>query len=201
MGEALVTMAGNAASNVTYRETAGGVAVANFRLAATERRYDRERGEWVDGETTWATVVAWRGLAANVLGSVNKGDPVVVSGRLRVREWGEEGHRRLEVEIDARSVGHDLSRGTAVFRRAVEPKCAPGQGDSEVERPAAAERAGAGGSRPVRLVEEAVPEWIVAAVARHRAGAAGGAAGADGASGVTEAAGQGGSDVAQEVLN
>ncbi|MGW4816350.1 single-stranded DNA-binding protein [Kitasatospora cineracea] len=215
MDEALVTMVGNAASGVTYRETPGGVAVANFRLAARERRYDRERGDWMDGGTTWVTVVAWRGLAANVVGSVNKGDPLVVSGRLRVREWGEEGGRRTEVEIDARSIGHDLARGTSVFRGALEGKSAPGQGGSgagpagsgtpvrasdgasgggaaAVPGPAAA-----GGPRAVRLVGEAVPEWIVAAVAARRraeeAAAAGGGAG--------EAAGEGGAGVAEEVLN
>lgn len=212
MDEALVTMVGNAASGVTYRETPGGVAVANFRLAARERRYDRERGDWTDGGTTWVTVVAWRGLAANVVGSVNKGDPLVVSGRLRVREWGEEGSRRTEVEIDARSIGHDLARGTSVFRRALEGKSAPGQGGSGAApagsgTPGGASGGGAaaavpvlsaaGGSRAVRLVEEAVPEWIVAAVAARRraeeAAAVGGGAGG--------AAGEGGAGVAEEVLN
>ncbi|MFF0392806.1 single-stranded DNA-binding protein [Kitasatospora sp. NPDC004615] len=211
MDGALVTMVGNAASNVTYRETAGGVAVASFRLAATERRYDRERGDWADGETTWVTVVAWRRLAVNVVSSVNKGDPLVVSGRLRVREWGEEGSRRTEVEIDARAVGHDLARGTSVFKRglearAVEVKAAAAQGGSAAEWPSGPAR---GGSREVRLVEEAVPEWIVRAVAARReadaaAGAAGGAAGGPAgvaAGGVAGPAGPGGSDVAEEVLN
>ncbi|MFJ5235101.1 single-stranded DNA-binding protein [Kitasatospora sp. NPDC088391] len=200
MDEALVTMVGNAASDVMYRETAGGVSVANFRLAAKERRYDRERGDWSDGETTWVTVVAWRRLAVNLVGSINKGDPVVVNGRLRVREWGEEGARRVEVEVEARSVGHDLSRGTTTFRRAVEAKSPLPQGGSPTDRSPVAgragERAGAGGARAVRLVEEAVPEWIVAAVARHRAeSAAGPEAGAGGAPGSA------GSEVAEEVLN
>ncbi|MFD8481978.1 single-stranded DNA-binding protein [Kitasatospora sp. NPDC059673] len=210
MDGALVTMVGNAASNVTYRETAGGVAVASFRLAATERRYDRERGDWADGETTWVTVVAWRRLAVNVVSSVTKGDPLVVSGRLRVREWGEESSRRTEVEIDARAVGHDLTRGTAVFKRAVEARVAEArtavvQGSSAAEWPTGPAR---GGSRAVRLVEEAVPEWIVKAVAARReadaaaaaAGAAGGAAGGP-TGGTAGSAGPGGSDVTEEVLN
>ncbi|KDN82744.1 single-stranded DNA-binding protein [Kitasatospora cheerisanensis] len=201
MDGALVTMVGNAASNVTYRETTGGVAVASFRLAATERRYDRERGDWADGETTWVTVVAWRRLAVNLVGSVNKGDPVVVSGRLRVREWGEEASRRTEVEIDARAVGHDLTRGTSTFRRAVEArpadaKAAAAQGSSPGEWPvAAAGGAGRGGSRAVCLVEEAVPEWIVRAVAARReaeatAGATAPAAGAAAARRVARAVGR-----------
>ncbi|MGW4382775.1 single-stranded DNA-binding protein [Kitasatospora sp. NPDC004531] len=199
MDGALVTMVGNAASNVTYRETAGGVAVASFRLAATERRYDRERGDWSDGETIWVTVVAWRRLAVNLVGSVSKGDPLVVSGRLRVREWGEESNRRTEVEIDARAVGHDLTRGTALFKRAVEPRAVEAKsgaapGGSGAEWPAGPAR---GGSRAVRLVEEAVPEWIVKAVAARREGEAAGGPGGGGAG----SAGPGGSDVTEEVLN
>ncbi|MFF4340225.1 single-stranded DNA-binding protein [Kitasatospora sp. NPDC001540] len=205
MDEALVTMVGNAASSVTYRETPGGVSVANFRLAARERRYDRERGDWADGETTWVTVVAWRRLAVNVVSSVNKGDPLLVSGRLRVREWEQEGNRRVEVEIDARAVGHDLARGTSAFRRGLETKSAPPPGRSgagDAVGPGGGSgadgRASAGsGPRAVRLVEEAVPEWIVAAVAaRRRAEEAGEAGGGPGG-----AAGEGGADVAQEVLN
>ncbi|MFJ5925444.1 single-stranded DNA-binding protein [Kitasatospora sp. NPDC092948] len=207
MDGALVTMVGNAASNVTYRETAGGVAVASFRLASTERRFDRERGDWADGETTWVTVVAWRRLAVNLVGSVAKGDPVLVSGRLRVREWGEEGSRRTEVEIDARAVGHDLARGTSLFKRAVEARAAEAAtaaapGGSAAEWPTGPAR---GGSRAVRLVEEAVPEWIVKAVAARReaeaaAGAAGGAA-AGPAGGGAGPAGPEGSDVTEGVLN
>ncbi|QKW21951.1 single-stranded DNA-binding protein [Kitasatospora sp. NA04385] len=189
MDEALVTMVGNAASGVTYRETAGGVSVANFRFAARERRYDRERGDWTDGGTTWVTVVAWRRLAVNVVSSVNKGDPLLVSGRLRVREWEQEGGRRVEVEIDARAVGHDLSRGTSAFRRGLEGKSAPAADGSPVDDRPRAEV----GPRAVRLVEEAVPDWIVAAVAARRR--------AEEAGPVGGAAGEGGADVAQEVLN
>ncbi|MFK0194496.1 single-stranded DNA-binding protein [Kitasatospora sp. NPDC090308] len=209
MDEALVTMVGNAASGVTYRETSGGVPVANFRLAARERRYDRERGDWTDGETTWVTVVAWRRLAVNLVSSVNKGDPLLVSGRLRVREWGEEGSRRTEVEIEARSVGHDLVRGTSVFRRALEGKSEPVRGGSaavssapasvpaSASVPARVPASAEGGQRAVRLVEEAVPDWIVAAVAaRRRAEEAAETGG--GAGGV---AGEGGADVAEGVLN
>jgi single-strand DNA-binding protein len=159
MNETLVTVVGNVASGVSYKQTPSGVPVANFRMATTERRYDRGAGDWVEGETSWITVVAWRWLATNVVSSVNKGDPVVVNGRLRVREWGEEDKRRTVVEIDARSVGHDLSRGTSAFRWAVRAKSElvpGGSGDS------------IGSSAAPASVEEAVPEWIVEALAARR---------------------------------
>ncbi|MFD9126107.1 single-stranded DNA-binding protein, partial [Kitasatospora sp. NPDC059571] len=160
MNETLVTIVGNVASTVSYAQTASGVPVANFRMATTERRFDRAAGDWVDGDTTWVTVVAWRWLATNLVSSVNKGDPVVVSGRLRVREWGEEGRRRTAVEIDARSVGHDLARGTSAFRWAVRGR------DDRVPAPveAFAGPGGAGAAGDPVGVDEAVPDWIVAAV-------------------------------------
>ncbi|WP_078660836.1 single-stranded DNA-binding protein [Streptomyces sp. NRRL B-24484] len=164
MNETLVTIVGNVASTVTYAQTPAGVPVANFRMATTERRFDRGTGDWVDGETTWVTVVAWRWLATNLVSSVNKGDPVVVSGRLRVREWGEEDRRRTAVEIDARSVGHDLSRGTSAFRWAVRGRPDREKVGSDAFGPSGGRRVG-----DPAPVGEAVPEWIVAAVEARRA--------------------------------
>lgn len=158
MNETLVTIVGNVASVVSYAQTTGGVPVANFRLAATERRYDRAVGDWVDGDTHWVTVVAWRWLATNLVSSLSKGDPVVVSGRLRIREWDEGGGRRCGVEIDARSVGHDLNRGTSAFRWAARSKAESPPGGS--------------GHETQGQTESSVPDWIVAAVAARRATAA-----------------------------
>ncbi|GAA2140801.1 hypothetical protein GCM10009760_24280 [Kitasatospora kazusensis] len=167
MNETLVTIVGNVASAVSYAQTSAGVPVANFRMAATERRYDRGKGDWVDGDTNWVTVVAWRWLATNLVSSVNKGDPVVVSGRLRVREWGEEDKRRSVVEIDARVVGHDLARGTSAFRWAVQAKPELVAGRSAREEVPALPSAVA--VPAVAPVEQAVPDWIVAAVEARRA--------------------------------
>ncbi|MFI9332771.1 single-stranded DNA-binding protein [Kitasatospora sp. NPDC052868] len=157
MNETVVTMIGNVATEVSYSETTGGVPMASFRLASTERRYDRAAGAWVEGDTHWVSVTAWRALAVHVIGSLGKGDPVMVSGRLRVREWGEGEARRSRVEIDARSVGHDLSRGTTTFRRA-----SPGAGES----------AGAVAGLAEGSVGGAVPGWIVDALALRKAAAA-----------------------------
>lgn len=119
MNETTVTLVGNAATEVRYRQSASGIPVASFRMASTTRRWDRERGAWSDGHTSFYTVWAWRHLAGNVAASVGRGDPLVVQGRMRVREWESGGQRHTSVEIDAGVVGHDLSRGTSAFRRAV----------------------------------------------------------------------------------
>lgn len=119
MNDPLVTVVGNVATSVEYRETPAG-GVARFRFASRSRRWDRERSTWTDGPTSFYSVSAWRALGANLAASVSVGEPLVVHGRLRVREEGNwDGQRRTFVDIDAVAVGHDLSRGTAAFRRTV----------------------------------------------------------------------------------
>ncbi len=61
----------------------------------------------------------WRRAADNVVDSLVRGQPVVVHGRLRGRSYEVEGQRRTSLEIDAITVGHDLSRGVARFRKTV----------------------------------------------------------------------------------
>ncbi|MFD3523675.1 single-stranded DNA-binding protein [Streptomyces sp. NPDC058653] len=116
MNDTVVTLVGNAATGVEYRETPTG-GVARFRFAVTPRRWDRRNSVWTDGSTSFYTVCAWRGLGANLTASVNVGDPLVVHGRLRVRDEAKDGQRRTFVDIDAVSIGHDLTWGTSAFKR------------------------------------------------------------------------------------
>lgn len=135
MNDTMVTLVGNVATNVEYRESATG-GVARFRFAVTPQRWDRQSGSWSDGHTNFYTVFAWRALAMNLAGSVSVGEPLLVHGRLKVREEERDGQRRTFVDIDAVAVGHDLSRGTSAFRRVVKgepnlterPKEAPATG-------------------------------------------------------------------------
>ncbi|MFD7611932.1 single-stranded DNA-binding protein [Streptomyces sp. NPDC059828] len=116
MNETMVTLVGNVATAVEYRESASG-GYARFRFAVTSRRWDRQREFWADGATSFYNVWAWRGLGQNLAASVTVGEPLVVQGRLRIREEEREGQRRTSVDIDAVAAGHDLSRGTSAFRR------------------------------------------------------------------------------------
>ncbi|MFJ2933888.1 single-stranded DNA-binding protein [Streptomyces sp. NPDC087219] len=120
MNDTTVTLVGNVATAVEYRDTATG-GFARFRFAVTARRWDREKGLWSDGPTSFYTVSAWRSLGANLAASVSVGEPLVVHGRLRVREDERDGQRKTFVDVAALAVGHDLSRGTAAFRRAARP--------------------------------------------------------------------------------
>ncbi|MGM7667067.1 single-stranded DNA-binding protein [Microbacterium sp. A93] len=113
-----ITVRGFVATDPTTRTTGSGLAVGNFRLASTDRRFDREQQAWVDGATNWFTVNMFRQLSTNAAASLSKGQPVLVTGRLKVRQWQSEERSGTSVEIEAETIGHDLTLGTAFFNRA-----------------------------------------------------------------------------------
>ena len=112
------SVTGIVATSPRHVTTEDGLAITSFRLASNRRRYDSELQRWVDMDTNWFTVVAFRQLATNAHLSINKGDRVVVSGRLRVREWEHDSGSGIAVEIEADALGHDLLWGTTEFSRA-----------------------------------------------------------------------------------
>jgi len=114
-----ITLTGLVATTPRHLVTSEGLPITSFRLASTQRRYDRGAQKWIDGETNWYTVTAFRQLAVNVVGSVNKGQRVVVTGKLRVRDWESGDRAGTTVEVDADALGHDLAWGTSVFTRSV----------------------------------------------------------------------------------
>ncbi|WP_438941408.1 single-stranded DNA-binding protein [Micromonospora deserti] len=100
------------------RTTQSNTLVANFKVASTARRLDRDSGRWVDGNSLRVRVNCWRKLAEGVAASVMVGDPVVVCGRLYTRDWTDDaGNHRTLYELEAVAVGHDLSRGRGRFLR------------------------------------------------------------------------------------
>lgn len=118
MRETLITVIGNIITDPKLHRTAEeNRPVVNFRMASTERRFDRDTAEWVDGETFYVGVSAWKRLAESVAGSLSKGDPVVVCGRIYTRGYEVDGQRRSATELVAHVVGPDLTRCTADVRR------------------------------------------------------------------------------------
>jgi single-strand DNA-binding protein len=119
-----ITVIGWVGTDVEFSGGNGtGTARASFRVASTPRFYDRSSGEWRDQETVWVTVKAWRALATHVSSSVRRGEPVIVVGKLRAESWRDEaGEARRRDVVEAITVGHDLTRGTAAYlRRPVAP--------------------------------------------------------------------------------
>jgi single-strand DNA-binding protein len=118
INDAQIVLTGFVASAPSFRHTAKGNPATTLRVAYTPRHIDRDTGEWADGETSFVNVLCYRTLASNVAMCLRKGEPVLVRGRLRVRSFKDkEGAPRIAVEVDAQSVGHDLTRGVAHFSR------------------------------------------------------------------------------------
>ena len=115
----ILSITGLVATIPRHLVTGDGLPITSFRLASTQRRYDRGAQKWIDAETNWYTVTTFRQLAINVVGSIEKGQRVLVTGRLRVRDWQTGDRAGTNVEIDADAVGHDLAWGTSVYTRSV----------------------------------------------------------------------------------
>ena len=154
--EALVQMTGHVGTEVDIR---GNGNVTAFRLACTPRVRGRG-GEYSDGNTTWIDVTCFRSLAAHVAASVRKGDPVIVIGRLRTSVWTKDGQTRERLGLEAETVGHDLSRGTAIFRRSVRPSAEPVDGD---ESPDDSDQAGLSAEERRAQAEQAEADRAVRA--------------------------------------
>jgi single-strand DNA-binding protein len=116
-----MTIVGNLVESPKLRRTKNGHYVANFRIASTSRRFDREKNAWVDGGTLFVTVTAWRALGENVAQSLRKGQPVIVTGRYYQREYEREEALKIAYELEASAVGHDLTRGVASFEKVFRP--------------------------------------------------------------------------------
>lgn len=126
MNDTLITFQGNLGGDVEVRQ-AGPARVATFRVACTPRIYQRKTDEWVDGDTQWYRVNAWRSLADHCQASLRRGDPVFVHGRLRAQTWtNSAGIEVTSMEVEATVVGHDLTRGTSTFTRARRAAATPG---------------------------------------------------------------------------
>jgi single-strand DNA-binding protein len=125
VNETTVTITGNMVTDVDLRQTSRGDAMARFRVASTVKRWERSTERWVEGDTTYWTVTAWRRTAENAAASLAKGQPVVVHGRLRQRivDRPVPGSPGASVsvtytDVDAVSLGLDLSRCRSAFVRA-----------------------------------------------------------------------------------
>jgi len=131
-----ITVRGVVGTDVEAKLTNGGTQAANFRLASSERRLEKD--QWVDKSTNWYRVEAYRYLAQNIAHSLKKGDRVIVTGKLRLRQWvREDGHQVTSPEIDAESIGHDLKWGTARYVRNVSRDAGSNGGTADRPGPAA----------------------------------------------------------------
>lgn len=112
-----ITITGNIATVPEEKTTPSGVRITTFRLASSQRRFDRATNQWVDGSTNWYTISAFRALAEHAFLSLRKGERIIVTGRLKLREWETSSKKGTTAEVDADAIGHDLLWGTSVFSK------------------------------------------------------------------------------------
>lgn len=125
-GETVTTVVGNLTADPELRFTPSGAAVANFTVASTPRFFDRQAGEWKDGEAMFLRCNIWRQAAENVAESLTRGMRVIVQGRLRQRSFEtKEGEKRTVIELEADEIGPALRYATAKVN-----KVSRGQGGS-----------------------------------------------------------------------
>jgi single-strand DNA-binding protein len=119
VNEATISVSGYIATQPKGGWTKDGTRTVSMRLGWTPRRIDKTTGDWVDQPSSFVSVICYRKVAENAALCLRRGDPVVVKGSLRVREYGDE-PRRTAVEVIADTIGHDLSRGITIFKKATE---------------------------------------------------------------------------------
>lgn len=119
----LITVTGNLTSTPERRELAGGVVMATFGVASTERRL--ENGVWNDVHTNFFDVAVYRRLAEHALASLERGQRVIVVGKLKIRRWETNGRSGTTVDLEASCLGPDLKFGTASFLRDSPASVAP----------------------------------------------------------------------------
>lgn len=139
-----ITLAGFVATPPHQRGMSGNSPVISFRLLSSQSHFDRAKGVWIDDDPNWYTVSAFRQLAVNVQESVNKGDRVIVVGRLRIRDWEASGRSGTNIDLNADSIGHDLCFGRTSFSRVAGSAANPSDwNDGASPQPAADPIAGA----------------------------------------------------------
>ena len=118
-GETPITVIGNLTADPELRFTPSGAAVANFTVASTPRNFDRQSGEWKDGEALFMRCNVWRQAAENVAESLTRGSRVIVSGRLKQRSFDtKEGEKRTVIELEVDEIGPSLRYATAKVTKA-----------------------------------------------------------------------------------
>lgn len=117
-GETIITVVGNLTADPELRYTQNGLAVANFTIASTPRKFDQQRNEYVDGEALFLRASVWRDFAEHVAGSLVKGSRVIAQGRLKQRSYEtKEGEKRTSFELEVDEIGPSLRYATAQVTR------------------------------------------------------------------------------------
>ena len=113
-GETIITVVGNLTADPELRTTGNGASVASFTIASTARTYNRNTGQFEDGNALFMRCSAWRDLAGHCAQSLSKGMRVIATGRLSQRSYqAQDGTNRTVVEMTVDEIGPSLRYATA----------------------------------------------------------------------------------------
>lgn len=116
--DALFSVTGYVATQPKKGVTKSGTKTLTFRIGWTPREVSRQTGEWADLPSCFASVTCYRKIAENAAYCLRKGDPIVLKGTVRVREYADQaGTRRNSVDVVADFLGHDLAKGMSNFSK------------------------------------------------------------------------------------
>jgi single-strand DNA-binding protein len=155
-GETYLTISGNLTATPKSGMSRHGTAWTRMRIASSSRVFDRQASEWRDGETLFVDISCWRKLAENAAKTLERGDRVIVLGRLRQRSYeDQQGVRHTVTEMEADAIGPDLGRAPAQLLR-VAASAQPAEDEAEnvpeaagvAEAPAESAPAMAGAAEP-----------------------------------------------------
>jgi single-strand DNA-binding protein len=145
-GAPTITIIGNLTADPELRFTPSGQAVTNFTVASTARFFDKQKNEWAEGDTTFIRCAVWREMAENEAETLDKGNRVVVTGTLKVRQYETDKGKGTSVECDVEEVGPSLKWASAKITR--NQRSDQGSGGQRQQSQPKADPWGSGGGFP-----------------------------------------------------
>ena len=112
---AKITIVGRLGADPELRSLPNGDALASLRVVSAGRR--QVEGKWVDVDTTWWKVTAFRMLGEGCIDKLTKGDRIIIVGTIKETSWEVNGVKNTRLEIVADAIGKivtnsSISRGT-----------------------------------------------------------------------------------------
>jgi single-strand DNA-binding protein len=95
-----VILIGNLGKDPEMRRTQTGSAVTNFSIATTEKFKGKDGVQ--KEETEWHNIVAWNKAAEVMAQYLKKGSTVYIEGKLRTRDWEDNGVKKYKTEVVVR---------------------------------------------------------------------------------------------------
>lgn len=117
-GETVITIIGNLTADPEIRTTGSGASVASFTIASTPRTWNRNTGQFEDGQALFMRCSAWRDMAEHCANSLAKGMRVIAQGRLQQRSYqANDGSNRTVMELQVDEIGPSLRYATAQVQK------------------------------------------------------------------------------------